>query len=519
MRKKKITVTLLTAMLVTLSGCVENPNTSVAQNRNMDSVIKEAENTEQSANNYADVAKEVEQNANHYEKKIEEESLGVTVSVDAEVIVPKTSKLSVFRVSQKKVSQEFLDKVRETLTPDITYYDGNILNKQTKTDLAREIELGEAYIESIAVGENGIPDQKTADSLKETYREEICELQQEYESAPDKLNVSAYLSDNTIHSVAENYENCADSFYEWYYSLNTDGENYYGISDGLNGNYCSLFVQNSLDYGNCLRFRSSKNGYIFATAAVVEDDITDQLAKNNEKPDVEDTQADLYIYEDEEATISEQEAKMQADQLMENIGLTEYTCCEGGLYFQNMDLRWKSIEDKALDREGYSYRKVYEFLYMRNIDGIFVDNRTGTKITDDWQDDSYVKKLWGGEAVLVCVNDEGVVDFCYCSPISIDETVVENASIKSFEEIKNTFERMAVIENASEENGEVSIEITSVELVYARISEKDNFDAGILVPVWDFKGKKIDEYGVETEGSIISINAIDGSIIDWELGY
>ena len=52
-----------------------------------------------------------------------------------------------------------------------------------------------------------------------------------------------------------------------------------------------------------------------------------------------------------------------------------------------------------------------------------------------------------------------------------------------------------------------------------RISEADSYDTGLLVPVWDFQGKVTDEYGSEFAGSVMTINAIDGSIIDRSLGY
>ena len=131
-----------------------------------------------------------------------------------------------------------------------------------------------------------------------------------------------------------------------------------------------------------------------------------------------------------------------------------------------------------------------------------------------------MEKLWGNEAIVVGVNDSGVVLFKYLTPISIDETVVEKTSIKSFSEIKDTFEEMVVIENASEEEtATVSIKVTDVKLVYTRISEKDSFDTGLIVPVWDFERTVVNEYGDEKTGNILSINAIDGSVINTTLGY
>ncbi len=57
-------------------------------------------------------------------------------------------------------------------------------------------------------------------------------------------------------------------------------------------------------------------------------------------------------------------------------------------------------------------------------------------------------------------------------------------------------------------------------LGYSRISEADSFDTGLLVPVWDFMGTVTNEaYGEEEYRSVLTINAVDGSIIDRALGY
>ena len=56
-----------------------------------------------------------------------------------------------------------------------------------------------------------------------------------------------------------------------------------------------------------------------------------------------------------------------------------------------------------------------------------------------------------------------------------------------------------------------------------RIKAKNSKDAGLLVPVWDFYGTEIyqrDGIDVPLEETIVlTINAIDGSLISRELGY
>ena len=79
--------------------------------------------------------------------------------------------------------------------------------------------------------------------------------------------------------------------------------------------------------------------------------------------------------------------------------------------------------------------------------------------------------------------------FDYLTPIEITETVVENSTLKSFSDVKDTFEKMVCVVNADEKTSSV-ITVDNVRLSYSRISEKDSFDTGLIVPVWSFEGKR-----------------------------
>ncbi|MDE6435381.1 MAG: two-component system regulatory protein YycI [Lachnospiraceae bacterium] len=511
MRKKSILFLLAGTMVLSLAGCAGSPENSVVKEKNLDKMLEQAENTEEGAASYNDVAKEVGENYETYQTQVKDDSLGVTVNVDARVEVPEVEKLSVYRVSQKKISQEFLDSVRNALTADIPYYEGRMENARTKAVIAKEIQETKDMISGLKAGEDGL-DEEAVQQYKEEYEQTIRELEAEYETAPEDMNLTDYPSDNRIYSIQELYEKYPnDDFYEWEYSIHPDGEVYYGVSDAKDGNYHALFVQNSSDYGNCLRYMHSKNGYGKIYSAFVEDDMDSAVLKRGgETPDFTETGVYLdkvpEVSDNEPLTLSEEKARKQADEFLQKIKLTEYKCYESGIYSQ------------LTGEENDKYRDVYKFLYMRNMDGIFVDNSAGFKFVDEWQGNEYTKKAWGNEAVVVAVNDSGIVDFRYLTPLSIDETVVEKTSIQSFQDIKDTFEQMVVIENAVEE-GNVSIEVTDVKLVYTRISEKDSFDTGLVVPVWDFEGRIIDEFGYENTGNILSINAIDGTVINRRLGY
>ena len=74
------------------------------------------------------------------------------------------------------------------------------------------------------------------------------------------------------------------------------------------------------------------------------------------------------------------------------------------------------------------------------------------------------------------------------------------------------------------------IEISRVTLTLQRVMEKNTFDSGLLVPVWNFWGTVTEtRVNKKTRATYedfsddryprISINAIDGSVIDPMTGY
>lgn len=509
---------ILSAILVfSLTGCAGSPEKSVVREKNMDKMLQEAEKKEDT-NSYEQVKEEVKQYEN-YQAKIQDKDLKVNVDVDAKVEIPEVDQLSVYRASQKKIDQKFLDTIRNALTPDMTYYDGNKSNARTKSVIAKEIKETERLKAS---------EEKDGKGNDSEYDEMLADLKKEYKDAPDKVNLTDYPTDHKIQGIRKQHDaNPKDPFLDWLYELHGDGKFFYGVSDGKDGNYHSLFMQNSADYGNCIRYSSNRSGYHARIYhADVEDDFQGIVpVEAGKEPDFSSSKDGREIdrgtavtcVDNEPLTLSEEEARNKADSIMEQVGLTDYAVFDQGMYAQ-------MLETEGDNSGKVCYRRIYRFLYLRKLDGVLVDNRAGYKLTDGWQGKNYVKKMWGSEAVAVAVNDSGIVGFYALSPLKIKETVVGQSRIKSFQEIKETFEQMVVIKNTAKDMDEmkdakVSIKVTDVRLVYTRISEKDSFDTGLIVPVWNFEGSIVDAYGEKTAGTVLSINAIDGSVIDYRLGY
>ncbi|WP_418461832.1 DUF6034 family protein [Frisingicoccus sp.] len=517
-RYTRIAVCTVIASLL-LSGCQKNPDSSMVVNKDMDNLIEEAQKDGEGTVDMANIAGAYET----YQTTLSDDSLGVSVNVNAKVDIPQAEQMSVFRVQQKRISQEFLDKVLAELTAGETLYDAGVtLSMRTRSDIEEELRGAKAEMERLKNS-----DEPDKDIFIEDNQRYIDELQEAYENAPEQPVWEGNESDGLLHPTAEMTGKAGgEDFYEWEYSLNQNGEIFYAANNGANDNYISITAQNNDERGNKLSFRRGRHGYDFTAVAIVETTVLDEIASGVWPAD-EDRSKDyaermlggemsFVEYTDEPTTISEEEARTKADDLMQKLGLSDtYQWYEGGLYSEIPDIR------KGGDWEP-GYRKLYIFRYMRSMDGVFTTFDPTGKHEEGWNGDDYVKKDWPLENIEIRVNDSGIVGFDYNAPLEVTETVVENSNMKSFDEVRGTFEQMVTVANAkvdSDLDSDVVIEIDRVVLGYARISEADSYDTGLMVPVWDFQGKKTDEYGTEYKGGIMTINAIDGSVIDRSLGY
>ena len=501
---KKVGPTIIcVTMLASMAACQKSPDSSLVVNKDFDKMIEEAEKTGPDKVKIEDIA-DIEYD--DYVTSLEDSTLGVRVNVNAKVNIPKADHLSVFRVKQSPFTQDFIDKVRAELMGDTPIYDGYALMTQTKGE-----------IEDIITYWCAAMNETDDETIRAEYQERIDELQEEYEAAPAEIVLTDYPSDGKlIHSDD---------------STDPDSEGVFVVSNGSDGIYSSLRVNNSAKRSNELEFEMNKVGRAdVMSSADIEPyigDIDEILADKSNKEKPENYTGVDVLYEDlspisyvqlkgETCTLTEDEAISAADSLLEKLGLAEFSCYDSGI----INSQFYVAQSQPL----IVYRTHYALTYYRNIDGVFLTQSSGTKNNMSTGNDAmlYGKISWPGECITIWVNDDGIIGFSYSSPIEITETVVENAAIKSFEDVRDTFEKMMVVTNAGKYTTKV-FDIDRVRLSYSRISEANSYDTGLIVPVWDFSG----HCETASDGVIIfddyktalAINAIDGSIIDPDLGY
>lgn len=515
MKKKIISLVLATA--IAMCGCQKAPENAAVKKKDFDNMIKEAQETTDKDNAPENMAKKYDS----YKNEITDKKMGVHVTADAKVDIPKSKKMSVYRVSQKKIEQSMVDKIKDQLFEGDEIYDGCILKMDTKATVAEEIRQKKEQLANLSEG--GDP--------KEYIEASIKELQKKYDKVPKTIDKSKYKSDMKLTKVKDLYEKDKNnSYYEWQNEFGGDNEVIYAISDAKDGYKKNIYIQNNKNYGNIISFSKNKSSYGQVSSITVSEennmmDTNCGMWKVGVKPSYADiifeTGSGVNIIQsmkevkDDTCTLSEKKAKAKADEFLKNIGISGFDIDTKGQYYE---LLANQEEDK------YEYRKVWYFKYLRSIDNVLVNNEGDSKYADSGQGESFTKYMWPGESIQICINDQGVVEFRYGAPIKVNKKVVENAKLKTFEQARKIFEKMIVTTNANEDGDGYmkNISVSKVALRYMRISEKDKFDTGLLVPVWDFIGTYEDDAERDSsyrDKSILTVNAIDGTVIDKGLGY
>ena len=201
-----------------------------------------------------------------------------------------------------------------------------------------------------------------------------------------------------------------------------------------------------------------------------------------------------------------EEAYALAMQTADRLNITDLACTGQRAYF--------------LTEGGFG---VYEFMFTRMVNNIPV---TFTNDIGNQFNPNSVHVSWEYEMLRLFIDETGVCYLKY-APYAIEETVSEQVNMLSFEEVWQIAELMLPIVNDRFTDYNITININSVKLGFMRIVEEGYPNSGLLVPVWDFmgtctrqhSGRGTTDKADDPYTSYLTINAIDGSIIDRALGY
>ena len=137
---------------------------------------------------------------------------------------------------------------------------------------------------------------------------------------------------------------------------------------------------------------------------------------------------------------------------------------------------------------------------------------------------------WEYESLTFLVNNDGIVSMEWINPYDVSEVITNNTTMMDFNKIMDIFNKMIVVTNAYlSDNMSKTINVDRIELGLMRITDPATRSAGLVIPVWDFFGnvtnaleggeQSYSESDDDPLNSVLTINAIDGSIVDRGLGY
>lgn len=387
----------------------------------------------------------------------------VTIRVDADVVLPDTDKIPTATVEKHLFSQETADRLMELLLQGMTLYEMDGYMQATKEEIeARLVELYAMRAGTIPVEVDG--------DLEETIV--ICE--RELENAPEEIDRTpartALEPDGIIEGVAE-----IDGVPAYFMVRNDAAEN------RIDAQF----------------YRHMRGHRMYGPA----DMLVGKLGIDS---------AEL------EPKITAEEARTRGDALIEELGLSYMVCgyTELGVYMNG-----------AVTAEGepdYAGMPTAHILhYVRETEGIPLTytGHTGRLLTDEVD----YAKPWSYEAVTVVIDETGIIEFRWTSPYTEPEIVTGDTNLLAFDEIRDVFEKMLLIEYPSYIDGAMQIDIDSVKLGLMRVTNPNRRDSGLLIPVWDFFGTMTltteKKQWSNPRESLLTINAIDGSVIDRGLGY
>lgn len=498
--KKKIVSLLAAGLCISiLAGCQETPKDNIVRQKGSAS-IKEYESTEGTEGTLREALGAPE----HYTNKITYQDGALVIDTDAEVFLPDTNLLNTCSVSAKKVDQALIDQVTQAFFEDATFYLTYSYDEWTKKDYQEEITRLKKYkaegnLDPYELGKN-----EETGELYFNIDEVIAQDEQSMQDAPEEV----VKEEVTPCFGLEHWDGKGEEK-----QMSKDIDCFMGVAETKDGIF-NYQISNSLA-----------------------PDITFTIEKR--RNDVEDPREFAQWIEGEYAvkwdetkvgTISEEKAKELA-----------------GISCQEAEKAAKEKVQKLgwdMDVYGWDYALYYHgengvnadnvldggylFHFSKMVDGVPITYTSS--YGGGLEDMDSTLQPWSYERCDVIVGDDGIQKVEIFNPYDVGEIQTKQVKLMSFDEIIKIYEQMMEISNAniSEMGDKRTYHVKKIALGYTRIyNPNTDSDTGLLVPAWDFfggfdfegQGYSGTDSGEYSTQSYMTINAIDGTVIDRELGY
>lgn len=462
-------------ILVALVGCKATPDTGVVIDKRteLDLLTSQApEVNEMDTSNVSDVS------------WIETfETIDGSSKITVDVVFENNNHLPAVRIKPLKFTEERVRELASILFSGCPVYKDTFI--RTKEQIENEIvqmRLKISEIETQLASGNLVKDSdycyleqedgslliaKTKEGLTQTYRNRISELEKEYAN-----------SSNSLPKIPADYQ-----FIELY------GFNQVClISEKEDNSVMKFNVSENIEAGtSSLEFITEKRY-----------EIGSELADGTEN-----------------VGISLDEATDIANEVLTSIGLKDMTLKECKTGYE--------IYDES--------KKCYIFYYTRDYNSIpqtFIDGYYSTAFQSDDGRMGYCPSV-EEELIEIVVDSDGLQRLRWKGASEAQHIVNDNVSTLSIEEIKNIAKKQLGTIFSSFDGSHFNVSIEEAKLGMSMLQQKDSSKEYLVIPVWDFIGNYVQTLHTkegdteiikdESSYSLLTINAIDGSIIDRGVAY
>lgn len=170
-----------------------------------------------------------------------------------------------------------------------------------------------------------------------------------------------------------------------------------------------------------------------------------------------------------------------------------------------------------------SGRLAYRFNFVRSVNGV--------PLAVNHESAAYkgVKTPWDYETLTITVDDQGINDIGWGCPVTTTQIVNPAANAIPFAQAAEIFETMVVqtyepkTKRYDGFEWDVTVSVDDIELSLLRVRDVSTDErTGLYVPAWIFYGQTTQNGSPNKNWSpqiVFAINAIDGTVINMELGY
>lgn len=481
----KIIVVIMTLVmaLVTLSGCAESIQTDEEI-----VVPKESAETDQSgvlaeegASGAApgSLLSGIAEQVQAPERYVAELSEGIVhVKADAPVVIPMATGFKLYKVTSRAFTQEDYDNIDHVLLKDGELWDRDEekmekSNGFTRQEIEEKIAQLKEQKQMVADGNKSLP------GKEETYDEAIAAFEEMLDEAPEEP-IIVEIPPVVCHT--ENPEEAEKNWLNGYVTV--DGEDYFVTLDN-----------NLRDDWKWVQFevRSPRYQGLYMPISIEDGNAADE-------------------------NISPEKVRKDAKALMAELGFDEFAIA-GEEYVQAQS--WDELTDTA--RAIDNRYKIYFTRTLNEIPVTYTYEFGGTTNDAD-------EAAWPYETISFIYGEKGLENFLWANPYKVEEAGDEYVFLLPFSDIQTVFEKIMPKKHADwyeDGSAEIYFEINEVRLGYMRVREKGNTEEGTMIPVWDFFGSETVVYGDSEEmnvkagpyESLLTINAMDGTVIDRAYGY